>query len=332
MVLGSMCAFAVSVQVASAENGAKATFFNAGEWSGYNWMSSAQPTVAQSTADDECGAVPPACWSSGGFACGPGSGSAGGPAQVGRDGSKLALVCTAQNGDGNTGPTSLNAQLYMSNSNVSEGESFSQDLIDKQRTFAYGDFVWYIDTFELDGQPVASFPGNLVVGLYLYSPNMKYNGAVDCTHELDVEYASWGSPLAFTSWPEEISTGQVDMPIRESAAFQKEPHNSCVGMRWEEGAVTYFQWQDSSFSGCTQGQIDACLSGATACVKHAVPYSNQKGSCTAGGTSCIDTPITDPMTPSMNLWTTGSGSWHEAKLTLGGFNYFPVTIPAVTVV
>merc|ERR1712048_646447 len=226
--------------------------------------------------------------------------------------------------------TSMNAQLYMSNANVTDGEIFSQDLINKQRTFTYGDFIWYIDTFELDGQKVASFPSNLVIGLYLYKPNMKFNGAVDCTHELDVEYASWGSPLAFTSWPQEISTGKVDSPIRESAAFSKQPGNSCVGIRWVEGAVTYFQWQDTSVDGCTQSKIEDCLSGAMTCVKHAVPYSHQKGSCTAGTTSCIDTPITDPMTPSMNLWTNSQGSWHEARLTLGGFNYFPVPTPAPT--
>jgi len=217
----------------------------------------------------------------------------------------------------------LNAQLYMSNANVTDGEIFSQDLVRKQRSFTYGDFVWHIDTFKLDGQP-ASFPGNLVIGLYLYSPNMQLNGAVDCTHELDVEYANWGSPLAFTSWPQEISTGRVDSPIRESAAFAQEPHNSCVGMRWEEGAVTYFQWQDSSAMGCTQEKIKDCLSGAMTCVQHAVPYSHQKGSCSAGTTSCIDTPITDAMTPGMNLWTNAQGLWHEARLTLGGFGYFPV--------
>jgi hypothetical protein len=97
--------------------------------------------------------------------------------------------------------------------------------------------------------------------------------------------------------------------------------------------VTYFRWQGANAMACTQQEIEACLSGKNKnCVKHAVPYSNQKGSCTPGTTSCIDTPITDAMTPSMNLWSNAppKGIWGEAKLTLGAFHYFPGSTPAPT--
>lgn len=318
---------AVASQSVLAENGAKATYFNAGKWSGYNWMTSGQPTEPQRNTEDECGPLPPACWSNGGFACGPGDGSAGGKDQVKNNGDSMVLTCTAKDGDGKTKPASSYAQLYMSNTNVTDGEKFSQEVMDKQRKFKYGDFVWHIDSLEIDGKKSVSFPQNLVIGLYLYSPNMKFNGNVDCTHELDVEFANWGKPLAFTSWPEAISTGKADQPIRESTAFAQQADNSCIGMRWEEGAVTYYRWQGASAMDCTQQEIEACLSGKnTNCIKHAVPYSHKKGSCKPGTISCIDTPITDAMTPSMNLWSNAppKGIWGEAKLTLGAFHYFPV--------
>lgn len=297
-------------------------------------MSSAQPTEPQKNTDDECGPLPAACWSNGGFACGPGDGSAGGPDQIKIDGDKMVLTCTAKDGDGKTKPGSSYAQLYMSNASVTDGEKFSQEVMNKQQKFKYGDFAWYIDNLEVDGKKNASFPQNLVIGLYLYSPNMKFNGNVDCTHELDVEFANWGKPLAFTSWPEAISTGKADQPIRESTTFQQQPDQSCVGMRWQEGAVTYFQWKDANAMGCTQQEIEACLSGKKDCVTHAVPYSHHKGSCTPGTTSCIDTAITDAMTPSMNLWSNAppKGIWGEAKLTLGSFNYYPVHAQNVAMV
>lgn len=318
----------MSSQNAWAENGAKATYFNAGKWSGYSWMSSAQPTEPQKNTVDECGPVPPACWSSSGFSCGPGVGSAGGKDQIKVDGDNLVMTCTAKDGDGKTKPASSNAQLYMSNADVKDGDTFSQEVMDKQQKYQYGDFVWYIDTLEIDGKKDVPFPKNLVIGLYLYSPNMKFNGAVDCTHELDVEFANWGKPLAFTSWPEAISTGKADAPIRFSEAFKQQPSNSCVGMRWKEGGVTYFQWPGANSTACTQAKIEECLSGENGkCITSIVPYSNQKGSCTSGTTKCIDTPITDAMTPSMNLWSNGppNREWSEAKLTLGAFHYFPVS-------
>lgn len=297
-------------------------------------MSSAQPTEPQGPTDDECGPLPPACWSNAGFACGPGDGSAGGKDQVTIDGDNMVLTCTAKDGDGKTKPASSYAQLYMmaNGANVTDGERFSQEVVNKQRKFKYGDFVWYIDSVEIDGKKNVPFPKNLVIGLYLYVPKMKFQGGVDCTHELDIEYANWGKPLAFTSWPEDISTGKADAPIRESTAFEQQPDSSCLGMRWEEGALTYFQWRGANAMACTQQDIEACLSGKKSCIKHAVPYSKQKGSCKPGTTSCIDTPITDAMTPSMNLWSSGppKGIWSEAKLTLGAFHYFPV--PTVTMV
>jgi hypothetical protein len=319
---------AISPQNAWAENGAKATYFNVGKWSGYSWMSSAQPAAPQKNTDDECGPLPPACWSSSGFACGPGDGSAGGKDQIKVDGDNMVMTCSAKDGDGKTKPASSYAQLYMSNADVKDGEQFSQKVMNKQQKYTYGDFVWYIDHVEIDGKKDAPFPNNLVIGLYLYAPNMKFNGGVDCTHELDVEFANWGKPLAFTSWPGATSTGKVDEPIRYSQAFELQPSHSCVGMRWEEGGVTYFRWPGANAAACTQSKIEECLSGESEkCIKSRVPYSNQKGSCTPGTTACIDTQITDAMTPSMNLWSSGppNGEWSEAKLTLGAFHYFPVS-------
>jgi len=327
MVYQRLISATVLVPTCMAENGAKATYFNAGTWSGYQWMSSTQPIEPQKNTADECGDVPPACWASSGFACGPGAGSAGGNEQIQIDGENIILTCTAS-GNGIDTPSSLNAQLYMSSAHVVDGELYSQEVMNKQRKFTHGDFVWYIDKVEVDGQrrDLSDWQPTdpLVIGLYLYSPNLDFNGAVDCTHELDVEYAGWGSPLAFTSWPGVISTGIEGSPIRESTKFKSIPDNSCVGMRWAENQVTYFQWHSPNATDCTQDKIESCLLDLDPlCAHHAVPYSHMKGSCEPGGTDCIDMPISDPMTPSMNLWTTNVPNWTEAKLTLGAFKYFP---------
>ena len=68
---------------------------------------------------------------------------------------------------------STNAQIYMCKSKdcLRGGEDWTS-AIERQALLGYGDYLYRVESFSVDGAPSMVFPPLLVLGLYTYKPNM----------------------------------------------------------------------------------------------------------------------------------------------------------------
>ena len=165
-----------------------------GAFDDYHWMSESQPT-----ANDCSKIMPPFVESP---YCGPGLARAQQEnVEVTAQGIKLVARVPE-----NRSQVS-NAQLYLCSSKDQcaneDGTTDMNTAVANQRSMGPGTFVFQLGGFT-SNRPGGEFPNEIVLGLYLYKPNMGIQGNVDTSNELDIEYHNWGggaSTVSFTTWP-----------------------------------------------------------------------------------------------------------------------------------
>lgn len=286
------------IAAALAENGENSLYRYAGALGGFHWMSESQPL------SNDCTHIQP------GFAqsehCGPGNFRAE-QANVEVVEKGFKLIARAP-----TDPQQVtNAQVYMC---VSEEQCAALDgttdmpaAVTNQRALGPGTFVYQIDSFN-SSLPDGTFPSQIVLGLYLYKPNMNIQGNVDCTDELDIEFAGWGgrSTVAFTTWPPPNSS--IGYSQGTNTGLRSEDMiPGCAGFRWTAGtSVQYGLWKP------VNGACDP-----EDCFGH--PDCNVQ--------EHRDAVPTDRMIPSLNLWWVGEKSavatGQSISVIVSDFKYVP---------
>ena len=174
LVVYTLCVAAVVL----AENGDHSLYGYVGNLGGFHWMSSTQPTTNN-------------CTTIHGIArseyCGPGHFRTD-QANVQVHGNGFKLTAKAPHD-----PLQVtNAQLYLCASEKQcaskDGTTDMKTAVGNQMALGSGTFVYQLDSFS-SSQADGKFPSQVVLGIYLYRPNMQMQGNVDGTDELDIEYA-----------------------------------------------------------------------------------------------------------------------------------------------
>jgi len=295
---------------ALAENGDHATYRYAGALGAFHWMSESQPTT------NDCSKVQPSFVRS--PFCGPGLARAQQENVKATDkGFKLTAKIPADRSQVS------NAQLYLCTSKdicaSQDGTTDMKTAVDNQQPLGPGTFVFQLDNFT-SNRPGGAFPKEIVLGLYMYKPNMGIQGNVDTSNELDIEYHNWNggdSTVSFTSWPQTITGAHLattDTGVPSASAIP-----SCAAVRWIAGeSATYGIWP------AVDGVCDPkdCF-GKDGCVTK--EHSNSQ-------------IPTEHMIPAINLWWFGSlesiATDSTVSVTVSDFKYFPAgpspTPPAPT--
>jgi hypothetical protein len=170
-------------------------------------------------------------------------------------------------------------------------------------SFGFGTFQWEVST------AVDALDANVVLGLFVYGPPAL---GPDGTHEIDIEYARFGSATGDNAWwtiyPNVLATP------RGRSSYQ-------LALTGDGTTTARFAWAANSVGFATLGGYQAA--GTTANLLHAWTYLP------SDPTTSISQ---SPMPVHMNLWLQGGNppaSGQGTEVVIHDFSFTPATGPSV---